>query len=73
MLLPEYVGRRPGGFEAMVELAETIGAGVWDINNALNFPEQASALRVVSTRMRCAASISSSASMSRISRKRRAN
>jgi acetolactate synthase-1/2/3 large subunit len=40
MLLAEYVGRRQGGFEAMVELAETAGAGVWDINNALNFPNK---------------------------------
>src|SRR5258705_259380 len=40
MLLAEYVGRRQGGFEAMVELAETTGAGVWDVNNALNFPNK---------------------------------
>ena len=40
MLLAEYVGRRQGGFEAMVELAETAGAGVWDVNNALNFPNK---------------------------------
>jgi acetolactate synthase-1/2/3 large subunit len=40
LLMPEYVGRREGGFEAMVKLAETIGAGVWDINNALNFPNK---------------------------------
>ncbi len=40
MLLAEYVGRREGGFEAMVELAETTGAGVWDVNNALNFPNK---------------------------------
>ncbi|MDO9440178.1 MAG: thiamine pyrophosphate-binding protein [Beijerinckiaceae bacterium] len=40
LLMPEYVGRREGGFDAMVKLAETIGAGVWDINNALNFPNQ---------------------------------
>jgi acetolactate synthase-1/2/3 large subunit len=40
MLLPEYVGRRAGGFENMVALAETIGAGVWDINHALNFPNK---------------------------------
>jgi acetolactate synthase I/II/III large subunit len=40
MLLAEYVGRRQGGFENMVELAETTGAGVWDINNALNFPNK---------------------------------
>jgi acetolactate synthase I/II/III large subunit len=40
MLLAEYVGRRQGGFEAMVALAETVGAGVWDVNNALNFPNK---------------------------------
>ena len=40
LLLAEYAGRRPGGFEALVELAETAGAAVWDINNALNFPNK---------------------------------
>lgn len=40
MLLAEYVGRRAGGFENLVELAETTGAAVWDINNALNFPNK---------------------------------
>ena len=40
LLLPEYAGRREGGFENIVRLAETIGAGVWDINNALNFPNR---------------------------------
>jgi acetolactate synthase-1/2/3 large subunit len=40
MLLAEYVGRRTGGFESMVELAETAGAAVWDVNNALNFPNK---------------------------------
>jgi acetolactate synthase-1/2/3 large subunit len=40
ILLAEYVGRRAGGFESLVELAETTGAGVWDINNALNFPNK---------------------------------
>lgn len=40
LLMPEYVGRREGGFENMVKLAETIGAGVWDIANALNFPNR---------------------------------
>ena len=40
LLMAEYVGRRAGGFESMVELAETIGAPVWDINNALNFPNK---------------------------------
>ncbi|MFM2443919.1 MAG: hypothetical protein RJB09_1105 [Pseudomonadota bacterium] len=40
LLMPEYVGRRQGGFEAMVKLAEVAGAGVWDIANALNFPNK---------------------------------
>ena len=40
LLLAEYVGRRAGGFENLVALAETVGAGVWDINNALNFPNK---------------------------------
>lgn len=40
LLLADYVGRREGGFENMVRLAETVGAGVWDINNALNFPNR---------------------------------
>ena len=30
----------PGGFESIVELAELTGAAVWDINNALNFPNK---------------------------------
>src|SRR5438874_7678019 len=40
LLLAEYAGRRPGGFEHLVALAETAGAAVWDINNALNFPNK---------------------------------
>ena len=40
MLMPEYHGRREGGFESMVKFAETIGAGVWSIPNALNFPNK---------------------------------
>jgi len=40
LLLAEFVGRREGGFEGLVELAETVGAGVWDINNSLNFPNR---------------------------------
>src|SRR5262249_15781227 len=36
----EYHGRREGGFESMVKFAETIGAGVWSIPNALNFPNK---------------------------------
>jgi acetolactate synthase-1/2/3 large subunit len=40
MLLAEYAGRRPGGFENNVRLAELVGAGCWDIANALNFPNR---------------------------------
>jgi acetolactate synthase-1/2/3 large subunit len=40
MLLPEYAGRRPGGFDSIVALAELTGAAVWDVNNALNFPNK---------------------------------
>src|SRR5258707_1403464 len=40
LLLAEYAGRRAGGFEQIVELAETAGAAVWDINSALNFPNK---------------------------------
>ena len=40
MLLAEYAGRRPRGFENIVELAETTGSAVWDVNNALNFPNK---------------------------------
>ena len=40
VLMAEYVGRRKGGFESMVELAETVGAPVWDIPSALNFPNR---------------------------------
>jgi len=40
MLLAEYAGRRAGGFENIVELAETTGAAVWDVNNVLNFPNK---------------------------------
>jgi acetolactate synthase I/II/III large subunit len=38
LLLAEYVGRRAGGFESLVRLAETVAAPVWDIDSALNFP-----------------------------------
>jgi acetolactate synthase-1/2/3 large subunit len=40
LLMAEYHGRREGGFEGLVGLAETLGAPVWDINNALNFPNR---------------------------------
>ncbi len=40
VLLAQYVGRQEGGFENMVALAEAVGAPVWDINSALNFPSR---------------------------------
>jgi acetolactate synthase-1/2/3 large subunit len=36
----EFVGRDPAGFQALVELAETLGAPVWDVNARLNFPSR---------------------------------
>lgn len=38
LLLTEYVGRSPEGFENMVALAESLGVPVWDIGSSLNFP-----------------------------------
>jgi acetolactate synthase-1/2/3 large subunit len=40
MFIAEFCGRREGGFENLVQLAETVGAGVWDNNHALNFPNK---------------------------------
>jgi acetolactate synthase I/II/III large subunit len=40
VILAEYAGRRAGGFESLVTLAETVGAAVWDANGALNFPNR---------------------------------
>ncbi|HXF53070.1 MAG TPA: thiamine pyrophosphate-binding protein [Hyphomicrobiaceae bacterium] len=40
LLMAEYVGRRQGGFESMVELAETVGAPVWDMGESLCFPNR---------------------------------
>jgi len=40
VILAEYVGREPAGFQALVELAETLGAPVWDVNARLNFPSR---------------------------------
>jgi acetolactate synthase-1/2/3 large subunit len=40
VLMAEYVGRRPDGFESMIELAETVSAPVWDVPSALNFPNK---------------------------------
>jgi len=38
VILAEFVGRDPKGFNALVELAETLGAPVYDVNSRLNFP-----------------------------------
>jgi len=38
VILAEFVGRDPNGFHALVELAETLGAPVHDVNSRLNFP-----------------------------------
>jgi acetolactate synthase I/II/III large subunit len=40
VILAEYVGREPSGFHALVELAETLGAPVYDVNSRLNFPSR---------------------------------
>src|SRR6185503_11118575 len=39
-ILAEFVGREPEGFHALVELAETLGAPVYDVNARLNFPSR---------------------------------
>ena len=40
LLLTEYAARMPIGYESTVELAETVGAGVYDINKRLGFPNR---------------------------------
>jgi len=40
VIIAEYVGREPAGFRALVELAETLGAPVYDVNSRLNFPSR---------------------------------
>ncbi|MDC1209236.1 thiamine pyrophosphate-binding protein, partial [Litorivicinus sp.] len=40
IILVDYIGRQEGNFEKLVELAEALGCGVWDINNSLAFPNQ---------------------------------
>jgi acetolactate synthase-1/2/3 large subunit len=39
-IMTEFAGRHPGNFERLVELAETLGVAVWDVNSALNFPSR---------------------------------
>ena len=40
VIIAEYVGREPEGFHALVELAETAGIPVYDVNSRLNFPSR---------------------------------
>ena len=40
VILAEFVGRDPEGFHALVELAEALGAPVYDVNSRLNFPSR---------------------------------
>ena len=40
VIIAEYAGRDPSAFAALVELAETLGAPVWDVNARLNFPNR---------------------------------
>jgi len=39
-IMTEFTGRHPGNFDKLVDLAETVGAAVWDINGALCFPNR---------------------------------
>lgn len=40
VILTEFAGRHEGGFDALVGLAETVSAPVWDVNGRLNFPSR---------------------------------
>jgi acetolactate synthase-1/2/3 large subunit len=40
VIIAEFAGRDPAAFDALVELAETLGAPVWDVNARLNFPSR---------------------------------
>ncbi len=40
MILAEYAGRMPHGYDHIVSFAETVGAGVSDIYKRLNFPNR---------------------------------
>jgi acetolactate synthase-1/2/3 large subunit len=40
VLIAEYVGRDAEGFHALVELADTLGAPVYDVGSRLNFPSR---------------------------------
>lgn len=38
VIMAEFVGRQSAGYEALVKLAETVAAPVYDVNTRLNFP-----------------------------------
>ena len=40
VILAEFVGRDPEGYAALVTLAETLGAPVYDVGSRLNFPSR---------------------------------
>ena len=40
VILTQFVGRHPDGFANLTELAETLGVGVWDVNDSLCFPNR---------------------------------
>ncbi|HEV7618373.1 MAG TPA: thiamine pyrophosphate-binding protein [Burkholderiaceae bacterium] len=40
VIMAEFSGRDPAAFHSLVELAETLGAPVFDINSRLNFPSR---------------------------------
>ncbi|MBM3820990.1 MAG: thiamine pyrophosphate-binding protein [Acidimicrobiia bacterium] len=40
VIIAEYVGREPEGFEALVQLAEVGGIPVYDVDSRLNFPSR---------------------------------
>jgi acetolactate synthase-1/2/3 large subunit len=40
VIIAEYVGRDPDGFDALVRLAETGGIPVYDVDSRLNFPSR---------------------------------
>jgi acetolactate synthase-1/2/3 large subunit len=40
VIIAEYVGREPEGYEALVALAETAGIPVYDVDSRLNFPSR---------------------------------
>ena len=40
VILAEFVGRDAEGYEALVKLAETLGAPVYDVGSRLNFPSR---------------------------------